>query len=59
MDILIEGYKKTAADPEVKKKLTGAGFLAMEQGPEETEKKVSREFKILNDVFKKLGLEAK
>ncbi|OGP65272.1 MAG: hypothetical protein A2170_13855 [Deltaproteobacteria bacterium RBG_13_53_10] len=59
MDILIEGYKKTAADPEVKKKLTGAGFLAMDLGPEETEKKVSREFKTLNDVFKKLGLGAK
>jgi tripartite-type tricarboxylate transporter receptor subunit TctC len=59
MDILVDGYKKTAADPNVKASLTKAGFLALEWGPEETEKKVTREFGILRDVYKKLGLQVK
>jgi len=58
-DILVDGFKKTATDPSVKTSLIKAGFLALEWGPEETEKKVSREFNILRDVYKKLGLEVK
>jgi tripartite-type tricarboxylate transporter receptor subunit TctC len=59
LDILVDGFRKTATDPSVKTSLTKAGFLALEWGPEETEKKVTREFNILRDVHKKLGLEVK
>jgi tripartite-type tricarboxylate transporter receptor subunit TctC len=56
LDILWKVFKKTADDPKVKEALLRMGYVPQNLGPEETEKRVNKEFDIAREIFKKVGL---
>jgi tripartite-type tricarboxylate transporter receptor subunit TctC len=59
LDTLSKLFKQTADEQNVKAALVNAGFVPLSLGPEETEKKVSQDFDMASEVFKKLGLAGK
>jgi tripartite-type tricarboxylate transporter receptor subunit TctC len=59
LDTLTKLFKQTADEQNVKAALVNAGFVPLNLGPEETEKKVSQDFDMASEVFKKLGLAGK
>ena len=56
LDILVKLFKQSAGDPGVHATLLKAGLLPSNLGPEETEKKVTRDYNEIFEVFGKLGL---
>lgn len=53
---LILNYKKTTDDTQVKETLNKMKFMPVNWGPEETEKKVQKEFDATREVLKRVGL---
>jgi tripartite-type tricarboxylate transporter receptor subunit TctC len=56
LDVLVKVFKETAGDPGVQSTLFKAGLLPSNLGPEETDKKVTRDYNEIFEVFGKLGL---
>ena len=56
LDILRKTFKQTVDDPQVKEALFRIGFTPLNLDPEETEKKIQKEFDAAREVFEKVGL---
>jgi tripartite-type tricarboxylate transporter receptor subunit TctC len=56
LDTLAKLFKQTAGDPTVQSALIRAGWIPLNLGPEETEKKTNFEFERASKIFEKLGL---
>jgi tripartite-type tricarboxylate transporter receptor subunit TctC len=56
LDTLVELFKQMANDPDVQAALFKAGLVPSGLGPEETEKKVYKDFEMAREVFGKLGM---
>ena len=56
LDILVNLFKQAGNDPKVVAALTNTGLIASRLGPEETERKVFRDYDLGRDIFGKLGL---
>jgi tripartite-type tricarboxylate transporter receptor subunit TctC len=56
LDILVKVFKETASDPAVHATLAKAGLLPSNLGPEATDKKVTKDYNDIFEVFGKLGL---
>ncbi len=53
--ILAQAFKKTAEDPQVTSTLVKTGFDPLYLSPEETEKKVQTEYKLITGILIKIG----
>ena len=56
LKILQETLEKTTNDPKVRANISKLGYMPVNWGPEETEKKTREEFDVAREVFKKVGL---
>jgi tripartite-type tricarboxylate transporter receptor subunit TctC len=56
LDTLARVFKQTADDPDVKSMLIKAGYVPLNLGPEDTEKKFNFEYDFAREIFKKLGM---
>jgi tripartite-type tricarboxylate transporter receptor subunit TctC len=56
LNTLVEVFKRTADDPQLKAAISKTGAIPVNWGPEETEKKLTELFELTRDVMKNAGL---
>jgi tripartite-type tricarboxylate transporter receptor subunit TctC len=56
LDILLDTFKKTANDPQVKANISKLGYIILNWSPEETKKQAKEEYDLAREIFKKAGL---
>ncbi len=58
-DVLVQGFKKTADDPQMIAALANAGSYSLYQSPEEIDRRVQTEYKEIQEILAKIGLKKK